>query len=53
MNCTYYIVFEQNYKNYQWWKNKKDRIKQTRDDYKDPNSRAKAEAQTKVSVFGK
>ena len=26
MNCTYYIVFEQNYKNVQWWKAKKERI---------------------------
>ena len=27
MNCTYYIVFEQNYKNVQWWNVKKERIK--------------------------
>jgi len=27
MNCTYYIVFEQNYKNVHWWNVKKDRIK--------------------------
>ena len=27
MNCTYYIVFEQNYKRYQWWIDKKERIK--------------------------
>ena len=26
MNCTYYIVFEQNYKKILWWKNKKERI---------------------------
>ena len=26
MNCTYYIVFEQNYKNIQWWNEKKQRI---------------------------
>ena len=26
MNCTYYIVFEQNYKQILWWKNKKERI---------------------------
>ena len=26
MNCTYYIVFEQNYKNIQWWNEKKERI---------------------------
>ena len=26
MNCTYYIVFEQNYKNVQWWNVKKARI---------------------------
>ena len=26
MNCTYYIVFEQNYKNVQWWNDKKARI---------------------------
>ena len=26
MNCTYYIVFEQNYKQYQWWMDKKARI---------------------------
>ena len=27
MNCTYYIVFEQNYKHIQWWNDKKERIK--------------------------
>ena len=27
MNCSYYIVFEQNYKRYQWWIDKKERIK--------------------------
>ena len=26
MNCTYYIVFEQNYKQYRWWMDKKKRI---------------------------
>ena len=26
MNCTYYIVFEQNYKQYPWWIDKKKRI---------------------------
>ena len=51
MNCTYYIVFEQNYKNYQWWQDKKARIEQTRKDYKDPALKAKAEAQTKVTIF--
>ena len=52
MNCTYYIVFEQNYKNYQWWQDKKARIDQTRNDFKstDRTLKAKAEAQTKVSI---
>ena len=50
MNCTYYIVFEQNYKKYQWWIDKKARIEQTINDYKDPKTKAKAEAQTKVMI---
>ena len=48
MNCTYYIVFEQNYKKYQWWIDKKARIEKTINDFKDPKTKAKAEAQTKV-----
>ena len=51
MNCTYYIVFEQNYKKYQWWIDKKARIEQTINDYKDPKTKAKAEAQTKVMIL--
>ena len=55
MNCTYYIVFEQNYKKYKngWWQVKKARIEQTRNDYEsnDPNLKAKAIAQTKVSIL--
>ena len=52
MNCTYYIVFEQNYKKYQWWMDKKARIDQTRNDFKsnNPTLKAKAVAQTKVSI---
>ena len=52
MNCTYYIVFEQNYKKYQWWIDKKKRIDETRNDFKsnDRTLKAKAEAQTKVSI---
>ena len=38
MNCTYYIVFEQNYKNIPWWKSKKERMKN------------KTEEQTKVNI---
>ena len=38
MNCTYYIVFEQNYKNYQWWDEKKKRMDN------------KNEEQTKVNI---
>ena len=51
MNCTYYIVFEQNYKKYQWWIDKKARIEQTINEYKDPKTKAKAEAQTKVMIL--
>ena len=52
MNCTYYIVFEQNYKKYQWWIDKKARIDQTIKDFdsKDPAAKAKAENQTKVMI---
>ena len=52
MNCTYYIVFEQNYKKYQWWIDKKARIDQTIKDFdsKDPAIKAKAEKQTKVMI---
>ena len=52
MNCTYYIVFEQNYKNIQWWIDKKARIDQTIKDFdsKDPTLKAKAEKQTKVRI---
>ena len=39
MNCTYYIVFEQNYKNIQWWKSKKERMEN------------KTEEQTKVNIW--
>ena len=51
MNCTYYIVFEQNYKNYQWWIDKKQRMEKTMNDYKDGDQKQKEEAaaQTKVS----
>ena len=38
MNCTYYIVFEQNYKNIQWWDLKKKRMEN------------KNEEQTKVNI---
>lgn len=50
MNCTYYIVFEQNYKNYQWWIDKKERIDKTIKDFNGNDAKAKdrAEAQTKV-----
>ena len=50
MNCTYYIVFEQNYKNYQWWIDKKERIDKTIKDFNGNDVKAKdrAEAQTKV-----
>ena len=37
-NCTYYIVFEQNYKNIKWWKSKKERMEN------------KTEEQTKVNI---
>ena len=50
MNCTYYILFEENYKKYQWWIDKKARIDQTIKDFKDPATKAKAEAQTKVRI---
>lgn len=39
MNCTYYIVFEQNYKNIKWWKSKKERMEN------------KTEEQTKVNIW--
>ena len=26
LDCTYYIVFEQNYSEYQWWEDKKKRL---------------------------
>ena len=50
MNCTYYIFFEQIYKNYQWWIDKKARIDKTIKDFKgdDPKAKDRAEAQTKV-----
>ena len=50
MNCTYYIVFEQNYKKYQWWIDKKERINKTIKDFNDndPKAKERAEAQTKV-----
>ena len=53
MNCTYYIVFEQIYRRYQWWIDKKARIDQTINNFKskDPWLKAEAEAQTKVSIF--
>ena len=52
MNCTYYIVFEQNYKKYQWWIDKKARIDKTIKDFesKDPTVKANAENQTKVMI---
>ena len=52
MNCTHYRDFEKKYRKYQWWKDKKDRIKQTIKDFnsKDPALKAKAEAQTKVRI---
>ena len=54
MNCIYYIVFEQNYKKYQfqrnWWKEKKIRIDKTIKDFNsnNPTLIARAQAQTKV-----
>ena len=53
MNCTYYIVFEQIYRRYQWWIDKKARIDQTINNFKskDPALKAAAVAQTKVSIF--
>ena len=52
MNCEYYNMFEQNYKNCQWWKDKKSRIDQTIKDFNsnNPNLIARAEAQTKVRI---
>ena len=52
MNCTYYILFEENYKKYQWWIDKKARIDQTIKDFnsKIPVAVAKAETQTKVNI---
>ena len=52
MNCTYYNVFEQFYKNYRWWMDKKARIAQTINNFKskDPVLKAAAEAQTEVSI---
>ena len=52
MNSTYYIFFEQIYKRYQWWIDKKARIDQTIKDFdsKDPAVKAKAVAQTKVRI---
>ena len=50
MNCTNYRDFEEKYKNYQWWIDKKDRIKQTIEDFSDLDRNAKAEAQTKVRI---
>ena len=45
-------MFEQNYKNCQWWKDKKSRIDQTIKDFNsnNPNLIARAEAQTKVRI---
>ena len=52
MNCTYYIEFEQKFKKYQWWIEKKARIEQTIKDFgsKYPELKAKAVAQTKVRI---
>ena len=52
MNCEVYSFFEQKYKNFQWWKDKKSRIDQTIKDFNsnNPNLIARAEAQTKVRI---
>ena len=52
MNCTNYVIFEQHYKTFQWWIDKKRRIGQTIKDFdsKDPTVKAKAVAQTKVRI---
>ena len=50
MKSTYYNLFEQVYKNYQWWKDKKERINKAIKDFnsEDPYAKARAQAQTKV-----
>ena len=50
MNCTHYRDFEEKYKKYQWWIDKKNRIESTIRDFNsiDLNRIAKAKAQTKV-----
>ena len=52
MYCKNYRDFDEQYKNYQWWQDKKYWIQKTiRDFYgKDPALKAKAEAQTKVQI---